>query len=178
MTIDPDVEQTTRDLLGHVIRGEFAETADAIEATGAERFPHCLSLSLRVAGYIAIDACSWQWPTEADLLEIVSRTTAASEDLSEADSYAYLARCALGFEVLADVFRDQTKVATIPLLATAALLITYNPPGRTWDEYLTIIERSLDLVAPLPEATVPALFLQARRRRALKDADPGRPGPQ
>jgi hypothetical protein len=37
MQIDPKVEEPTRDLLGHVIRGEYREFASLMESIGEER---------------------------------------------------------------------------------------------------------------------------------------------
>jgi len=181
MVIDPEVDQATRDLLGYAISGDEEGFASSLEATGDERFLHCLSLCVRVAGYIAIDACSSQWPAEADLRKVAQRITGMPDldfGVSEADSFAFLSRCALGFEPLSNVFPDRGKLGSIPLFATATLLTAYRSQGRQWHEYLTMIERAFDLVAPLPEEAVPALLLQGRRYRALKDTDPGRLGIQ
>jgi hypothetical protein len=179
MVIDPDDEQATRDLLGHAISGDEQRFARSLQAIGDERYLHCLSLCIRVAGYIVVDACSWQWPSKAELIKIAQRITGMDDldfGVSEADTYAFLSRSAIGFEPLSDVFADRGQLGSIPLFTTAALLSAYCPDGRRWQEYLTVIERSLDLVAPLPEETVPALVLTARRHRALKGAGPGRPG--
>jgi hypothetical protein len=174
MRIDPKVEEPTRDLLGHAIRGEFDEFASLIEAIGEQRFLEAGSLCLRIAGYVAIDVCAWQWPTEADLREIARRMAAmdAKFELDESDVYAYLARAVLAFEPLLDVFPDKGKAATVPFFTTATLLVAYRPDGEHWWEYLDVIEQALEAAAPLPETVVPALLLLSRRNRALK-ADVG-----
>ncbi len=170
MVIEPEVDQATRALLGYAISGDEEGFASSLQAMSDERYLHCLGLCVRVAGYIAIDACSWQWPAEADLLAMAQRITgmdALDFGVSEADNYAFLARSAIGFEPLSEVFPDRGKLGSIPIFATATLLTAYSPDGKRWHEYLTVVERSLDLVAPLPEETVPALLLSARRHRAL-----------
>ena len=116
-----------------------------------------------------------------DVRKVAQRITGMPDldfGVSEADSFAFLSRCALGFEPLSNVFPDRGKLGSIPLFATATLLTAYRSQGRQWHEYLTMIERAFDLVAPLPEEAVPALLLQGRRYRALKDTDPGRLGIQ
>jgi hypothetical protein len=117
MGIAPEVEEPVRRLIGHAVRGELDKLADEMTALGAERFPGCVDLCLRVAGYIAIDVSGRQWPSEDDLREIAQRMAAmdASFDLEEQDVYDLLARAALGFEPLFDVFPDRGMEEAAPL---------------------------------------------------------------
>jgi hypothetical protein len=173
MQIDPKVEEAARDLLGHAIRGEFAEFAAVIETIGERRFLEADSLCLRVSGYVAIDACGHQWPADAELHGLARRMAGLQDkgyELAEADAYAYLAWVVLGFRPLLDVFPDQAKAATVPFFATAALLVACRPDGVHWWEYLDLIEQALEAAAPLPETIVPAVLLLSRRSRALSAA--------
>jgi hypothetical protein len=175
MQIDPKVEEAARDLLGHAIRGEFAEFAAVIEAIGAPRFLEADSLCLRVAGYAAIDACGHQWPTDTELHGLARRMAGLEDkgyELAEADAYGYLTWVVLGFRPLLDVFPDQAKAATVPFFATAALLVACRPGDRHWWEYLDLIEQALETAAPLPETIVPAVLLLSRRSRALSAVAP------
>jgi hypothetical protein len=175
MQINPEVEQPTRTLLGYAISGHLDKIVSFAQVIGEQRVLDCLNLLVQVAGYVAIDACSWQWPTEADLREIAQHTAALENldyELSATDVYDFLARNALGFELLVAAFPDPRKAATVPILATAALLVVYGAKAGQWTDYLDVIERSLAEALPLHEETVPALLLLARRHRALKDTDP------
>ena len=169
MAIEPKVEEPTRDLLGHAIRGEWDGFANVAEDIGEQRLLECLSLCLRIAGYIAIDISGHAWPTTAELREIARRMAAADLgfDLSENDAHAYLARAALGFEPLAEVFPDRGKLASVPIFATAALLVSYRRHGTDWWDYLSTVETALETAAPLPDEIEPALILLSRRKRAL-----------
>jgi hypothetical protein len=171
MGIDPKVEKPTRDMLGHAIRGEFDELTDVIEAIGEERFLECLVLCLGVTGYIAIDICGQKWPTKADLREVAQVVVGADMDfdLEESDVDDYLSHMALGFEPLLKVFPEKEKAASVPVLVTATLLVTYRQHGTHWYDYLNEIEEALEIAAPLPENVVPALLLLTRRNRALKE---------
>jgi hypothetical protein len=171
MQIDPTIENPSRDMLGHAIRGKFDELADVIEAIGEERLLECLVLCLEIAGYIAIDICGQKWPTKADVHEIAQVMAGADMDfdLDESDVYDYLARAALGFEPLIEVIPEKEKVAGLPIFITATLLVTYRGHGRDWWDYLDEIEEALEIAAPLPDKVVPALLLLSRRNRALKD---------
>lgn len=169
MGIEPTAEEPTRDLLGHAIRGEWQALADVAEDIGETRLLECLSLCLRIAGYIAIDICGHAWPTTADVREIAQRMAEVDLDfnLSEDDAHAYLARAVLGFEPLAAVLPDREKLAAVPVFATAALLVSYRRHGTDWWGYLDQIENALETAAPLPDDVVPALILLSRRKRAL-----------
>jgi hypothetical protein len=169
MSIEPKVEEPARDLLGHAIRGEWQDFANVAEDIGEQRLAECLSLYLRIAGYIVIDISGQTWPAVADVREVAQRmaTTDLDFDLNEGDAHAYLARAALGFESLAEVFPDREKLATVPVFTTAALLVSYRRHGTDWWDYLTIIENALETATPLPGDVLPALLLLTRRKRAL-----------
>jgi hypothetical protein len=169
MRIDPAIERPARKLLGYAIRGEGDRGAALIEEIGDERFAGCLGLCLQVAGYIAIDVCAWHWPADSDLRELARRMAAVELGftVAESDVYAFLARCALGFEPLAEVFADEGKAGSVPVLGTAALLVSYRAQGSDWWVYLEQIEEALESAEPLAETVVPALLLLARRRRDL-----------
>jgi hypothetical protein len=100
-------------------------------------------------------------------------------ELAESDVYEYLARAALGFEPLIEVIPDKEKVAGLPILITATLLVTYRQHDTDWWDYLNEIERALEIATPLPENIVPALLLLTRRNRALKERNSeAKPNPQ
>ena len=169
MRIDPKVEDPARDLLGHAIRGEWDDLASVAEDIGEQRLLECLSLCLRIAGYIAVDISGHAWPTEADVRDIARRAAAAGLgfDLTEDDAHAYLARAALGFEPLAEVFPDRQSLVSATVFTTAALLVSYRRRGTDWWDYLNTIETALETAAPLSEDVEPAVLLLSRRKRAL-----------
>jgi hypothetical protein len=171
MPIDPDAEKPARALLGHALQGDWDAFANVVVDVGEERFLEALSLCLRVAGYIAIDVSGHQWPTDAELREIARRTAAEETGLglTEAAVYDYLAHCVLGFEPLARVFPDTDQAASIPVLATAALLAGYRRRGGGWADYLDQIEAGLEEAAMLSQNAFPAALLLSRRSQALKD---------
>lgn len=176
MVIDPKVEEPTRNLLEHAIRGELDELTQLLTELGSERTVGCLILCLRVSGYVVIDISGHKWPSEADLREIAQRMAAVDLDfnLEEPDVYDFLARSAIGFEPLFDVFPDKEgKAVMVPILTTAALLASYRRSPRHWWEYLDVIEQALEQAAPLPEETVPAVLLWSRCNYAIETQKAG-----
>jgi hypothetical protein len=172
MPIDPKVEKPARRLLGHVIRGEWDAYATVIEEGGEELFLECLSLCLRVAGYIAIEACEHRWPSDAELREIAQRAAAELDlGLTEPAVHDYLARCALGFEPLAEVFPDPQQAGSVPVFTAAALLVSYRRRWTDWWDYLEQIERGLEEAALLSETAFPAALLLSRRKHALEELE-------
>jgi hypothetical protein len=175
MPIDTRVEKPTRDLLEKVIGGEHREIARTLEDLGGHRFAECLSLCLRVTGYVVIDVCGHRWPTDSELRRIARRMSEADLGfaLAETDAYDFLAHVALGFEPLADVFADEEQAGSVLLLTTASLLVIYRPDGMHWQEYLDMIEGALEEAAALSQAAFPAALLLARRTRALESRGTG-----
>jgi hypothetical protein len=178
VVIDLKVEGQTRTLIGHAVRGELDEMESLLHEIGPKQLTECLTLCLRVSGYVVIDVCGHVWPTDADLGEIARRMAAVDLDfrLEEADAYAYLSKAALGFLPLFDVFTDKQKAVIVPILTTAALLASYRPGGRHWWEYLDIIEQALDKAAPLPKEVVPAVLLWSRLNHAAESQQLGNGG--
>ena len=106
--------------LGHAIRGEWQDFANAAEDIGEQRLTECLSLYLRIAGYIVIDIAGQTWPTVADVREVAQRmaTTDLDFDLNEGDAHAYLM----------SVYKDPLKPENLRIDAAKAA-IRYERPA-------------------------------------------------
>jgi hypothetical protein len=164
MGIDQKTEQQTRKMLGHAIRRELDDLAALVRAEGSEALIASIPLCLLASAYIVIDVAS-RWPTDVDIREIAkhSSESATGLDITEQETYEYLSRVALGAEKLDDVFSDQ-GVATIPLYATANLLLTFSPGEKHWWEYLDQIWDAAETADRTPLSVLPALMLRARKQ--------------
>jgi hypothetical protein len=167
MGIDPKIEQPTRKMLGHAIRHELDELAALVRAEGSETLISSLPLCLFASAYIAIDV-SDRWPTDADLREIAKHASesATELDITEQEIYEYLSRVALGPQKLDDVFSIE-GLATIPLFATANLLLTFSPGEKHWWEYLDQIWEAAETAERTSLTVLPALMLRARRESSI-----------
>ena len=166
MGIDPKVEQSTRKMLGHAIRHELDDLASVVRAMGSEALVSSLPLCQFASAYIAVDV-SDRWPTDADLREIAKHASesATELDITEQEIYEYLSRVALGAEKLDDVFSDE-GLATIPLFATANLLLTFSPGEKHWWEYLDQIWDAAEAAERTSLTVLPALMIRARKETA------------
>ena len=164
MPIDPKIEQPTRKMLGHAIRHEFDDLAALARAEGAEALMRSIPLCLLASAYIAIDVAD-RWPTDADLRKIAKNASqsATELDISEQEIYEYLSRVALGPEKLDDVFSIEA-LATVPLYATANLLLTFAPQEKHWWEYLDQIWDAAETADRTSLTVLPALMLRARKQ--------------
>ena len=163
MGIDRKVEQATRTMLGHAIRHELDDLASLIRTAGNETFVSSIPLCLFASAYIAIDVCE-RWPTDADIREVAKNAAESVTrlDISEHEIYEYLSRVALGSEKLDDVFSAE-GIATVPLYATADLLLTFCPRDKDWWEYLDQIWDAADTAERTSLSVLPALLFRARR---------------
>lgn len=166
MRIDPQVEKPTRKMLGHAIRHELDELAVMILDVGNDVFFGSIPLCLLASAYIAIDV-NGHWPADADLREI-AKTVWESEDrldISKQRVYEYLSRVTFGSEKVEDVFASE-GIVTIPVYATANLLVAFCPSEKHWWEYLDQIWDAVEAADSTPVSVLPALMLRARQEPA------------
>ena len=165
MRIDPKIEQQTRTMLGHAIRDQLDSLADVIQAGGNKTFTASIPLCVLASAYIAINV-SERWPTDDDLQEIAKNAAESGVtqlDISQQEIYEYLSRVALGSAGLDAVFSPE-RSGTIPLFATANLLLTFCPRGKDWWEYLDQIWAAAETAEGVSLFVLPALMLRAHKK--------------
>ena len=168
MRIDPRIEEPTREMLGHAIRGELPALEAEIVAVGDETYAAGITLCMIIAGYVAVDLAG-RWPTEADIRELARHTAASSTDyeLREQDVYDYLSRGALGFQPIQQVFPDPAQDYTLPVLITAQMLIAFRlGDGRNSWEYLDTVWGAVEAAEQADLSLLPALMLRSQRIKA------------
>jgi hypothetical protein len=161
--IDPKVEEPTRDMLGHAIRGELQHLAALIQSVGNERYRQAIGLCLIVAAYVATDVTG-HWPTDADIHEIARLVAERGTEIKvdQADVYDYLSGAALGFQPLPEVFGDDMAAATLPVLITSSMLFTFRPEGQKWWDYLDQIWSAYETAETVDVSVLPALQVRVR----------------
>ena len=161
--IDPTLEEPTRDMLGHAIRGETQDLAALIQSVGNERYRQAIGLCLTAAAYVAVDV-SGRWPTDADVREIARLVGERGTEIKVdgAAVYDYLTGAALGFQPLPEVFGDDMAAATLPVLITGSMLFTFRPEGQKWWDYLDQIWSAYEAAEGLDVSVLPALQIRTR----------------
>lgn len=164
MMIDREVERRTRDMLDSAMRGELEDIPRRFQAMehGARR--QSLDLCVLIAGYIAIDASGSQWPSDVALRRIAENAVRAETrlKLDVSDVYDFLAKTALRFEPLEQVFSDPADAALAPILITASLLLTFCPKGKDLWTYLDEIEAATETAAAMKSSLFPAVILRSQ----------------
>ena len=157
-------------MLGHAIRHELDALADTIRSVGNETFLATIPLCLLASAYVAIDVSGMRWPNDEVLRKIADNASksATGLDISDEEIFQYLSRVALGSEKLDDVFSAE-GIATVPLYATANLLLTFAPREKNWWEYLDQIWDAADTADRTNLTVLPALMLRARKDPARSD---------
>jgi hypothetical protein len=165
--IDPEVEEPTRNMLGHAIRGELQDLAALIQSVGGERYNQVLGLCLTAAAYVAVDV-SGRWPTDADVREIARLTAERGTEIKvdQADVYDYLSGAVLGFRPLPEAFGDDVAAATLPLMITGSMVFMFRPDGQKWWDYLDQIWSAYETAETVDMSVLPALQV---RKRMLKN---------
>jgi hypothetical protein len=167
--IDPKVEEPTRDMLGHAIRGELRDLAAVIQSVGNERYKQALGLCLIAAAYVAVDV-SGRWPTDADVQEIARLVNERGTEvkLDQADVYDYLSGAALGFRSLPDALGDDVAAVTLPVLITGSMLFMFRPKGGKWWDYLDRIWSAYETAETMDVSVLPALQVRARMLKTVE----------
>ena len=112
------------------------------------------------------------WPTDADLREIARHAVDMTEkyELDVSAVYDYLSRLVFGTETIDEVFPDAEVAATLPVLATGRIIVSFRPRrirDKRWYEYLDEIWGGYTVAAGLNPAVLPALTFRVRRKLAL-----------
>lgn len=164
MGIDWGIENQTRNMLGHAMRGELEEIPPIIQSLGDDGVRRSLSLCILIAGYIAIDVCGAQWPSDAALHRIAENAAGAETELNirESQVYDYLSRTALRFEPVDKVFPEPSDAVLAPIMITASLLLTFAPKDKDQWTWLDEIETATDAAAQMKKYVYPAVILQSQ----------------
>lgn len=161
--IDPKLEETFRELVGHAIHNREDDIVTIIATSGDEEklYGGVLALAIESAAYVVLHAAK-RWPTNADLKRI-------SEIAAEAKS---------GLKISADDINDYLKNVVFglgtaefqghpmtPLGALGRLLVSFKPPvGDTWNDFLDTIEDGIDAADATRKEAGPIIAYRVLRK--------------
>lgn len=161
---DRKVEDRTRDMLGHAMRGEVDKIPPILQSMDIEQIHESVNLCILVSGYIAIDICRSNWPDDAFIRRIAENAVKAENELNfdVEQVYNFLSRVALRFEPVDKVFADTGDVVLAPILITGSLLLTFSPKGKNQWEWLDEIEAATEVAASMSPSVYPAVVLRSQ----------------
>lgn len=167
MNVDPKIEDSTRTMIGHTVRGELRELDQLIETVGDQVYGMSAAYCVLAAAYLAIDV-SGRWPTDTDVRKIAQLAASSSSryGLSEQDVYDYIARIALAGELMNLVFAGADVDIRLPVLITAQLLVAFCPKGKTVWEYLDTIWNAFNVAEHADMSILPALLIRQKRSQS------------
>lgn len=164
MVIEEKIDRAARDLFEHAIRGELDKIPPVLLSLDDADRLGCLELCVLTAGYVAVDVCGMQWPSEPAVRRIADNLASAKVDvdLDSADVYAYLNRVVIGFEKTDQAFSDPESALLTTILVTGNLLFVFCPDGKTVWEYLNEIEAAIETAASVERYVLPAMIYRSR----------------
>jgi hypothetical protein len=164
--INPKAEKALRDAMGHVAHAEADQIESSLAVLDEIERAEAFGLAVMIAGYITIDACGAQWPTDASARKIAgdlatAGTTAKHLSLDAGQIYRYLSRVVLGTETIEDIAPDEPMFTRLPVIVAQRALVGYAPKGMsTWD-YLDQIESAIEIAIALDATVLPAAVMRA-----------------
>jgi hypothetical protein len=124
-----------------------------------------IGLAVMVAGYVIVDACGTQWPTNASVRKIAQGLATAGDTarrlrLDADEIFTYLSRSVLGGEAPADVIADESRANRLAVIVAAQATAVYSQ-GVDWWVYLDRIESAIEVTWALDATVLPAAVLRA-----------------
>jgi len=167
MIVDPRIEDSTRTMISHAVRGELRELDELIKTVGDQIYGLTAAYCILAAAYLAIDV-SGRWPSQTDVRKIAHLAASSSSryDLNEQDVYDYIARMALAGERMDEVFTGRQVDIRLPVLITAQILAAFCPRGVTVWEYLDTIWNAFNVAENADMSVLPALLIRQKRDQA------------
>lgn len=164
--VNAKVERALREALGNVPRVAEDEITAPLAALDDGERTEALALAAIITGYVAVDTCGMQWPTQSSVQRIAralatTGTTARRLRLGTEEIRAYLSRTVLGPEPMADVIPDEPRFTRLPVIVAEGALAVYCPKGIGMRDYLDQIESAIEVAAGLDPAVLPAAVMRA-----------------
>lgn len=152
--IDPKLEATFRELVGHAIHDRENEIVRIIATAGQEAYGKILTLTIEASAYTVLYAAE-RWPNDADLKE-TSRIAAAAKsglEISADDIYAFLKDVVFGSGPAGFHGHPMTPLGTL-----GRLLVSFKPPtGDSWNDFLDTIETGIEAADTTRQEAAPSI---------------------
>lgn len=164
--INAKTEKALREALHSVTLIGDDQIPPSLAALDDDQRTAAVGLALIITGYIMIDACGSQWPTQASVQRIArtlatKSTNAERLHLDPEKIYAYLSRTVLGPEQLEDVVPDEPEFTRLPMVVAGEALAVFGPKEMDIWDYLDRIETGIERASMLDAIVLPAAVMRA-----------------
>ena len=164
--ISVKAEKALRQAMAHVAHVEADQIEPSLAVLDDAERAEALGLAIMVAGYVVIDACGTQWPTDASVRRIAgdlatTGSTARQLQLDAEEIYVYLSRSVLGGLAPGDVIADEARAMGLAVTVAQRSTVVYSPKEMDWWVYLDQIESAIEVAWALDATVLPATVMRA-----------------
>jgi hypothetical protein len=164
--INAKVEKALRAAMAHVAHAEADQIEPSLAVLDKGERTEAVGLAVMVAGYVVVDACGTQWPTDASTRRIAgdlatTGSTARRLQLDAEEINTYLSRSVLGGLAPEDVIPDEAKATRLAVTVAQRSAVVYSPKEMDWWVYLDQIESAIEIAWALDATVLPAALMRA-----------------
>ena len=165
--INTKAESALREALAAVSRLEIDQIEPALDVLDERELGEALGLAVLITGYVAVDACGTEWPTQHSIQRIADSLTRVGTitkqlQLDSGKIYQFLSRVVLGPDPLDEFFKpEDPEFARFPIIVAHQATGVYCPREiGIWD-YLDQIESAIEAAGVLQSTVLPAALLRS-----------------
>jgi hypothetical protein len=166
-TINAEAETALREALAAVSRLELDQIEPALDVLDERELAEALGLAILITGYVAVDACGTEWPTQHSIQRIADALTRVGTitkqlQLDSGKIYQFLSRVVLGSETLDEFFKpEDPDLVRFPIIVAHQVTGVYCPREiGIWD-YMDQIESGIEAAWALQSTVLPAAVLRS-----------------
>jgi hypothetical protein len=163
---DAKAETALRSAFTSVARLEEDPVVPALAGLDHRERTEAIGLAIMITGYVMVDACGSQWPTQSSVQRIAEAlatkgATAERLQLDAGQVYEYLSKVVLGGKRVDDVFPDEQSLTQLAVIVAKQALVIYRPKElEIWD-YLDQVESAIETAWALDTTVLPAAVLRS-----------------
>jgi hypothetical protein len=160
------VEKALRAAMAHVAHAEADQIEPALAVLDEAERTEALGLAIMIAGYVVVDACGTQWPTDASTRRIAEDLAATGSSarrlhLDAEEIYMYLSRSVVGGLAPEEVIPDKARATRLAVIVAEQATVVFSPKEMDWWVYLDQIESAIETAMALDAAVLPAAVMRA-----------------
>jgi hypothetical protein len=165
--INAKAETALRKAMAAVAGLEVDQIEPVLGVLDEKDLSDALALAVLITGYVAVDSCGTEWPTQHSIRRIaedLATTGTVSRELQidTGNIYQYLSRVVLGSELLEDMLNpEESEFMRFPVIVAQRATSVYCPREiEIWD-YVDQIESAIEVAWTLQSTVLTATVLRS-----------------